>query len=269
MARSHHYQIYRKRIFWKFSSFLVIFFLIYFLSGVLLRPMAGPLSYVFRPIWWANEGFFTAGQSVFDFFRNKNKLAIENRRLQAENDKLKIALLSKNQAESNNIYWRQLFGRFKDKSLPIVGEVIFLPNFVPYQTLLLDVGRNNLSKKLKVGDLAVANGSVLVGRVAEVGDWYSKVKLISAESSLSVVIGSSNISAVAVGSGAGNFSISLPKGTKVYAGDRVVAPLYNNLLIGTVGYVKKNPSQPNQTVLVKTPVNLWQLKWLEIYHAKN
>ncbi len=268
MFRSNHYQLQRKKLIWKVVSFLLVLVIIYFLGGVILRPASGPLNLAFRPIWWGSEGIFSGGQAIFDFFRDKNQLAVENRRLQEENNNLKIKLLASSQTESSNDYFRSLLGRLKDNNLPIVGELIFLPNFIPYQTLLIDVGKNNLSQAMKPGDLAVATGGVLVGRVAEIGAWYSKVRLISAEENLSVMIGPKNVPALALGAGAGNFKISLPKDTVITIGDRVLAPLYNNLLIGTVRNISKNPSQPNQEILIKTPVNLWQLKWLEIYDAK-
>lgn len=268
MVRQNYYQLNRKKLAKKIATFILIFLAVYFLGGVLLRPLAGPTSFIFRPLWWGSEGLFAGGQTIFDFFRNKNILATENRRLQAENDRLRISLLAKSELESDNEYLRSLFGRSKDKGLPVIGEVIFLPNFIPYQTLLIDVGKNNLSKRLKVGDLAVIDRTVLVGRVAEIGAWYSKVRLLSAEGNIAVVIGKKNVPAQANGAGAGNFSVSLPKDTPVYIGDRVVAPLFNNLLVGTVRAISKNPSKPNQEILIKTPINLWQLKWLEIYNAK-
>ncbi len=269
MIKRNYYQQNRKKLIQKILAFFFVLVLVYFLGGVLLRPLSGPTSFIFRPLWWANEGLFAGGQTIFDFFRNKNSLAIENRRLQVENGSLKTELLTKNQLKSDNDYLRNLFGKAKDKGLPVVGSVIFLPNFVPYQTLLIDVGKNNLSKKIKVGDLAVTDRTVLVGRVAEVGAWYSKVSLLSAENNISVSIGPKNVPAQALGEGAGNFAVSLPKDTVISIGDRVTAPLFNNLLVGTVRAISKNPSQPNQVILIKTPVNLWQLKWLEIYNAKN
>lgn len=268
MTRRHHYQVSRNKLIWQVVSFLAVFLAIYFLGGFLLRPASGPLSYVFRPLWWGSEGLFAGGQALTDLFRDKNKLVIENRRLQEENNNLKIKLLAQKQEKEDNDYLRGLLGRIGEKELPIVGEVIFLPNFIPHQTLLIDVGENNLTKSLQIGDLAIVEDFVLIGRVAEVGSWFSKIRLLSAEEGLSVVIGAKNVPALAVGAGAGNFSISLPKDTAISVGDRVVSPLHDNLLIGIVRHIEKNPSQPNQTILVKTPVNLWQLKWLEIYHAK-
>lgn len=268
MFKSNHYKLQRKKLIWKIVGFLLVLVAIYFLGGVILRPASGPLSLVFRPIWWGSEGIFSSGQAVVDLFHDRNKLVVENRRLQEENNNLKIKLLANNQIESNNAYFRSLLGRSKSNDLPVVGGVVFLPNFIPYQTLLIDIGKNNLSRTMRTGDLAVASGKVLVGRVAEIGPWYSKVRLISAEENLSVVVGPKNVPALALGAGAGNFKISLPKDTAIAIGDRVLTPLYNNLLIGTVRNISKNPSQPNQEILIKTPVNLWQLKWLEIYNAK-
>lgn len=268
MARLNHYNQQRKKFLQKVIGFFVVIFLIYLLGGILLRPLSGPLSFIARPIWWANEGVSTVAQVVFDFFRSQNRLAIENRKLSIENEKLRAITLSQNQAEKDNKYLRSLFGRTEKNALPIVGEVFLLPNFVPYQTLLIDLGKNNLTRNIKVGDLAVVNGVVLVGRIAEVNNWYSKVRLFSAENNISVVIGPTNIPGLASGSGAGNFVVTLPKASVINIGDRVVAPLLNNLLIGVVRHVGKNPNQPNQTILVKTPINLWQLKWLEIYDVK-
>lgn len=268
MIRRHHYQVSRNKLIWQIAIFLGVFLIIYFLGGFFLRPVAGPLSYFFRPLWWGSEGIFTASQAVTDLFRDRNRLVVENRQLQKENNDLKIKLLARKQEETDNEYLRALLGRIGAKELPVVGEVIFLPNFIPHQTLLIDVGEANLTKTLQLGDLAVAHGSVLVGRLAEVNSWFSKVRLLSAEADLSVVIGPKNVPALAHGAGAGNFSVSLPKDTKISLGDRVIMPLYNDLLLGVVRHIDKNSNQPNQTILVKTPVNLWQLRWLEIYHAK-
>lgn len=268
MARFNYYRDRPKKSYGQVLGLVLIVALLYFLGGTLISPLAGPIRFMMQPAWWASDGLGMIELSVIDFFHNENRLAESNRRLTAENTKFKSIILAKNQVEVDNAYLRQILGRINKEAKPLVGQIIFLPNFVPYQTLLIDLGKANLGRPMMVGDLAVVYGAVVIGRVAEVGEWYSKVRLLSAENNLAVMIGSKNIPAVASGAGAGNFSITLPKDTLVVIGDRVVAPLLNNLLIGTVRYVEKKPSQPNQTILVKTPVNLWQLKWLEIYNAK-
>ncbi|MCX6712301.1 MAG: rod shape-determining protein MreC [Candidatus Vogelbacteria bacterium] len=231
--------------------------------------LTGPLIFLAKPVWQASDNLGTmVATQVSSLGQSRQELLVLNKNLREENNKLKTRLLAKQSLETDNIQLRSILGRSQNQAKPIVARVIFLPNFVPYNNLLLDIGKNNSTKTLKVGDFVVADGAVLVGRLAEIDATYSKARLISTETSLPVVIGSKNIPAIAVGSGAGNFTITLPKDTPVVIGDRVMAPLLNNYLIGSVGHVEKLVSRPTQIVLVRTPINIWQLKWLEIYDAK-
>jgi len=268
MARINYYRDRPKKSYNRVIGTVLVAVLLYLFGGVLISPLAGPVRFIMQPAWWASDGLGLIELSVIDFFHNKNRLAESNRKLTEENTKFKSIILAKNQVEADNVYLRQILGRVNKETKPVVGQIIFLPNFVPEQTLLVDLGKTNLARSITVGDLAIVYGAVVIGRVVEIGENFPKVRLLSAENNLAVTIGGKNIPAVATGAGAGNFSITLPRDTLVVVGDRVVAPMLNNLLIGTVRYVEKKPSQPNQTILVKTPVNLWQLKWLEIYNVK-
>lgn len=234
----------------------------------MLRPLAEPISLSLRPLWWGSEALSTIIWSLVDFTRNENKLAIENRKLEEENRDLRSRLLAKGQIQKDNNTLRQYCGQKSSDDKFILAKTIFFPNFVPHQTMIVDVGESNATKKIAVGDLAVSLGDVLIGRVAEVGAWTSKVKLLSAEKELAVTIGLSATPALATGSGAGNFSIVLPKGTPVKVGEGVYSPVYNGKLIGVVRYVENIASRPTKTILVKTPVNLWQIEWLKFYGVK-
>jgi len=258
-----------KNRWWLAALTALAVFLLFILSGFSRDLLTGPLVFFAEPFWQASDNLGSvAAAQVASLGQNRGSLLAENKNLREENDKLKVLLLAKKNIEADNAQLRVILGRSQDKTRPIVARVIFLPNFVPYNNLLLDVGKTNGTRSLKVGDLVVANGMVLVGRLAEIRGTYSKARLISAEADLPVVIGGKNIPAVAVGSGAGNFMIILPKDTPVLIGDRVTAPLLNDYLIGSVGHIEKLASRPTQTILVRTPINLFQLKWLEIYDAK-
>jgi len=268
MPRFNYYQQRRWHIGKRFLGALLAIIFFYIIGGFFLRPLMSPASLIFRPLWWGGEAISATTFTAIDFFRDHNKLARENRQLQKENNELKTKLLAREKLLLDNNSLRKNCGRAEDKQSPLVGELIFLPNLVPYQTLLVDLGSANTLKTLKVDDLAVSLGDVLIGRVVEVGKWSSKVRLVSAEKEIAVTIGANKVPALASGSGAGNFSIVLPKGTPIRVGDAVRAPLYNDLLIGTVRYVEKIPSRPSQTILVSVPVNLWQLQWLKFYDVK-
>ncbi|OJI09124.1 MAG: hypothetical protein COV08_02110 [Candidatus Vogelbacteria bacterium CG10_big_fil_rev_8_21_14_0_10_49_38] len=258
-----------KKSLWPAVSFVGGIFLIYFLGSLVLSSLAGPVGLAARPAWWIGQGLFAGSQSLIDFFRDRNHLAADNRRLSADRERLLAQLALKNQISAENNYLRELFGRFETDQRPIAGEVIFLPNFVPDQILTVDLGLNNLVRPIKVGDWAVAaGGSVIIGRVVSVDAWSSKIKLLSAEKNLPVMIGDNRLAGIAVGAGAGNFTIVLPRDASVKVGDSVVASTFDSLLLGVVRHLEREGDEPNQTLLVKVPLNLWQLKWLEIYEPK-
>jgi len=252
---------------WPVIIFLIILFLVIILGIGGRDLLTDPLVFFARPFWQASDNLGGAiVNSVSSLTQSKLALVTENKNLREENNKLKNLLLAKNNVESDNLQLRAILGRVSSSTKPIVARVIFLPNFVPGNSLLIDLGKNNTTRRApKPGDWAVVDGTILVGRVVTVADTYSKIRLISAETDLAVVIGDKNTPAVATGSGAGNFTVTLPKDTVIKIGDRVIAPLFNNYLIGIVGHIEKLASRPMQTILVRTPVNLWQLKWLEIY----
>ncbi len=247
-------------------TFLAIILLI--ILGAWGRELlTSPLIFLARPFWQASDNLGeVVVTQIGSLTQSKSSLVTKNKNLREENRQLKNLLLAKNNIEADNLKLRTILGRVPDQTKSIVARVIFLPNFVPYNNLLLDLGKNNTTLDVpKVGDLVVADGVVLIGRLIEVANTYSRTRLISAEANLAVVIGSENIPATAVGSGTGNFTIILPKDIPIIVGDRVVAPLLRNYLIGTVGHIEKLASRPTQTILVRTSANLWQLKWVEIY----
>ncbi len=258
-----------KNYWWRAVLTALVIFLLFVFGNFGRSLLTGSLVFFTKSLWQASDNLGTVvATQVTGLGQSRQTLLVENKNLRKENDKLKTLLLVKNNVEADKAQLRAILGRNQTKTKPIVAQVIFLPNFVPYNNLLLDIGRTNVNRSLKVGDLVVVNGAVLVGRLAEVDTTYSKVRLISTETNLPVVIGNKNIPATAVGSGVGNFTITLPKDTPIIIGDRVTAPLLNNYLIGSVGHIEKLTSRPTQTILVRTPVNLWQLRWLEIYDAK-
>lgn len=238
-------------------------------SSTIRNWLTAPLVFLGKPLWQVADNLGADLAIRIDGFgQTKNSLLLENKELWEENKKLRVLLLTKKSLENDNVQLRTMLGKKPDDFDSIVAKVIFLPNFVPYNNLLLDVGKNNASQPLALGDLVVVDNAVLIGKLIVVDQTYSKARLISAETDLPVVIGEENIPAVANGSGAGNFTITLPKDIAVNIGDQVSVPLYNNYLIGSVGHIEKITSRPTQTILVRTPINLFQLKWVEIYHAK-
>ncbi|MFA5737124.1 MAG: rod shape-determining protein MreC [Candidatus Paceibacterota bacterium] len=206
--------------------------------------------------------------NLFSFFQAKSLLLQENKKLLQENLDLKLSLAIRRDLEKENQELKKLIRLTDDENKkPIIAKVLLTPNIISSGIIILEVGQKNIKTNFKPGDLVVYNDKVLLGRVLEVGDYQTKVELISATKSVSVLVGSKSILAEAVGLGSGNFSITLPKGAEVFEGDVVLAPEYGGYLLGLVDIIKKTNADPFQTILFNSPINIFQVKWVEIYAA--
>jgi rod shape-determining protein MreC len=202
--------------------------------------------------------------NFFAFFRTKEDLLRENEKLARENFDLKLALVNRRGLEKENRELKRLLDLSNQESKKsIVAKVLLTPNVIASGVVTLDVGRKN--SEIKPGDLVVYNDKVLLGRVLEVRDYHTKVGLVSTNKAISVLIGKENLPAEATGLGGGNFSITLPKGAEVVKGDVVIAPEYGGYLLGLVDVIKKTNADPFQTILFNAPINIFQIKWVEVY----
>lgn len=254
----------RRRRSLKLGLTLFAAFLILITGGFGLHWLYRPVANISEPFWRAGSYFLDT--PLFTFFENTAKLSQENRQLKIENQNLRLALAALQGVEKDNSTLRAILGRLDKKEKPVLGEVIFLPGMTPYDTLTLDVGSSNTVRSLKVGDLVVYDDTVLLGKIVSLTGNRSKVELLSSfGQEIPVNIGENNIPALADGKGSGNFEITLPKGTVVNPGDKIISPLYQGYLIGVVGAINRDSANPFQTILFKTPVNLLELKWVEIY----
>jgi len=234
------------------------------LLGWLFRPVAVILS----PISEGNN-FIARGLSNFgSFWQNKKNLIEENRQLKQENLDLKLNSIHSQSLIKENFDLKKMLGRTDKAERPIVAQVIFTPNLVLNDSLILDAGGDNATRPVRVGDFVVYN-NILLGQIVEVFPAKSKAKLLSAYSELPIAIGDKNIPAVAKGLSSGSFSISLPKDVVIKKGDNIIVPAWNNYFIGQVEVITKKTSDPFQTILFRSPINIVQLKWLEIYAGKN
>jgi len=258
----------RRRRLIKFASITLILISVYFGGQYFLGWLYNPFAQISKPLWQVGRVFLDGTENALTYLSGPSRLAAENKRLEAENERLRLLLISKQGLEKENKELREIFGFSTSEQKPILGRVIFNTGATPYDILTLDVGRGEAEKKIKTGDWVVAGGNILLGRIAETQSGLHKVKLLSSDKvETPVSIGEDNLPAQALGKGSGNFQITLPKGAEVRVGDKIVAPAYHNYLIGVVGAIRKNETDPFQVILFKAPVNLFDLRWVEIYGA--
>ncbi len=127
---------------------------------------------------------------------------------------------------------------------------------------MIDAGSTN---GVSIGNKVMANGNIFIGYVSEVYVNTSKVVLYSSPGEkINVLIGKDAIEKEADGLGGGNFSVEMPAGSNIAVGDSIVMPSISANIFGTVDQVQFKQSDSLETVLFKNPVNISELKWVEV-----
>lgn len=243
---------------------LSLFVLIMILGWAGLR-LFGVISWWSRPLWLAGAVADTSLNVLAETGKTRRTLVSENRTLITENEKLKVQAIVH---QTEQIKWQALesaWGRGGVYLQGIPALVISQPNRSPYDTLIVDVGSKNSSRPISTG-MMVASDGVLLGRVTAVGSDTSQVRLFSAPGEqLNVLVGQRRVPAQAIGRGGGSFAISLPRAVGVIVGDTIVVPTTTPSLVGVVGVIDNNPNNPFQTILFRSPLNIFELPAVIIY----
>lgn len=251
----------------KFLKFLlgIIFFLVlfYFRAGI----WSG-LSYashkVFRPVLVFGNNLGVKFQSLGLFFVSKNSLLKENENLKLDLDEARVAMANYASVLAENSSLKEIFDRKNEKDPMILSAILSKPNQSLYDTLIIDVGTKN---GVKEGSRVFALGNIPIGHVSDVYPNSSKVILFSsAGENTQVAIG--NIFMEVVGRGGGNFEMILPRDFILMKGDQMVLPGIYPYVLGIVETVISDPRDPFQKALLTSPVNIQELKFVQIDQQK-
>lgn len=169
----------------------------------------------------------TAAQVVESVVEIQNVFE-ENRRLRAENARLLQWKQAALRLESENGSLRALLHFAPEPSSSYISaRVIASPGGSFFRTLVVTAGRRDGVKK---GQAAIA-GSGMVGRAVEVGEWSSRVLLITdINSRIPVTLESSRLRAVLAGDNTDQPRLMyLPPESPVAAGERVVTSGHGGL----------------------------------------
>lgn len=216
---------------------------------------------VFKPV------LILKSESV-DFFKNyanfvfsKKKLIEENSFLRNEINGQNLLLTKQKILEEENLLLKELLGRTKEQEETILASIILKPGFNFYNSLFLDVGSN---LNIKRGNRVLVE-NVLVGEIDEVYKKSSKVKLFSfPKDKLNLVLGVNKIPVVATAKSDGVFEVRIPQGLHIKKGDVLTFPEEDLRILALVEKIIINSEDPFQTILCKSPVNFFELKWVQI-----
>ena len=232
-----------------------------FLSVIAASFLSGIFSRFGSLVWRSEKAFSQSIRSTVDLFRSKEVLLTENKELKEHLQTMIIDTLAVDIARQENKELKEILGRDESR-ISMLASVLRTPPFSPYDTFILDIGKN---KEVEVGNYVFVGGNNLVGEIVEVNNTSSKAQLLSSPGKKTpVLVGPKSVAVEAVGRGAGNFEIILSREISVQKGDSIVVPDIHSMLLGVVGQVDLGPAKTFQRVLFASPVNIQDVRWVTV-----
>lgn len=247
--------------------FLPMIILTVILVAVILFGFSGIFSSstisIASPLFTIRNSFSDWHESKSYVFKNKEDLLAENLKLREEILESRLKLLSLDILERENDELKGLLGRKTEERNGIAASVLLRPPQVPYDVIVIDVGEDS---GVKEGMIVVAYDDILIGFVEEVFASKSRVGLYSrAGEEVDVFINKTSIFTVASGNGSGNFEITLPRVDDVEVGSLIITPGADPFILGIVEFIKADMADAFQKVLFRAPLNIQELKWVEVF----
>jgi rod shape-determining protein MreC len=258
-----------------FAVLLVISSLLMaFSSNPAIREVQNGVSFAFRPLQGAIHDIAQGVSSMVSAVTEIDRLRVENEALLRENQRLTnenagLDELRRENGSLTGLLQMQAGLDFKT----IEGTVIARESSEFRRLVVLDRGTND---GIAVGDVAIAEGNALAGRVVEVGPDSAKVVLVSDPSS--TVIGQLTTNA-ATGEVVGGLDdgvlvmSQIDSAEKVAVGDEVVtagielgggirSPYPKGLLLGQVIDVRRDANDVVQTAYLQPAASLNKLEYV-------
>ncbi len=224
------------------------------------------LSYVshiiFTPVLIFGNNIGEKLNNFGSYFVSKNSLYLENESLKAKLLENEARMLNYDALTADDASLKEILGRKNEKIDMVLSAILAKPNQSPYDTLVIDAG---LNKDFKTGDMVFALGDIPIGRVADIYPNSSNVVLFSnSGEKTQVSIGKKNNFMEVVGRGGGNFEMVLPRDFILLKGDQAVLPGLVPYVVAIVETVISDPRDPFQKALLVSPVNIQELKFVEV-----
>lgn len=241
---------------------VVIFIFLFYFRLSIFNGFSYISQTIFRPILSAGNSVGEKFGNSISYFLSKNSLYVENQNLQSQIKEEEVRMANYDSIVAENASLKEILGRKNEKTAMILAAILSKPNKSIYDTLLIDAG---IKEGVKVGDTVFALGDVPVGRVDIVYDNSSKVVLFSnSGETTQATISNKNVFMDLVGRGGGNFEMILPRDFVLQKGDQALMPGSNAYVLAIAETVISDPRDPFTKALLRSPVNIQELKFVEV-----
>ena len=220
----------------------------------------GFLNFIGRPIWKTKTLVVSKLENVGYVVRTKASVYIENENLLKENADLKTSMIDYQILKSENTSLKESLGRVPLERDMVLANILTKPNYSPYDTIIVDIGD---SSGIAVGDVVYSDMIIPIGEVSVVYGNSSLITLYSnpGETTEAMMDGT-NTSVELTGRGGGNFEMTIPIDLPFIKGAIVYLPGFTSEVVAIMEDVISSPNDPVKKVLLSSPVNVQNLKWV-------
>lgn len=244
------------------SVLFSVFFILLLAAALFWRDQAASLLWRgLAPVFSIRDQGASAAGGFLGVFGSNAALASENARLRAALASSSIAVANRNILIAENTDLRARLGR-TSSSTSVIAGVLLAPPAVPYDTLMIDAGKDS---GVKEGDLVSAEGSIFIGKIAQAYDTTSRVVLFSAPGQTYQAQLRGTIPISIAGQGAGSFSGELPVGIDAKVGDPVLLPGISPEYVAVVSAVVHHEGESFQTLYLSLPANALSLHFVHVH----
>lgn len=254
----HLARTYRKRWLTLISFVLLVLFFISLQQG-LLKGVNSFFTGIFTPFWTA-ENFTSDYLSMT--VASKKGVWKQNVLLRQKIDELEQQISTAGNLLSENEELKSIMGGKTGEQTFVLAGILAKPNTTPYDTLIIDRGSiHGLAPDMQV----YVDGIVLIGEVDSVEEKTARILLYSAPGNISeVVYGNTGRFFNARGQGNGTFEVEVARDIEVAVGDMFFYPGLETMLVGVVKKVDFDARDSFKKVLMKSPVNIQEERWVEV-----
>jgi len=268
---------------YKIILVIVVLFVFFIFRNGISRGLSYASHSIFRPVLILGNGIGQKFSDLSSGLSSKKALLQENEILKSQLDESGAKMANYNSIVDENNKIKEILGRKSGAVNMVLATILSKPKESIYGTFIIDAGIN---QGIGVGQRVFAFGNVPIGHIIETYADSSKVILYSnpgekIEAIVSLVPGSGSEAYTsedyhsrkyvgrdaymeAVGRGGGNFEMVLPRDFVLEKGVEVTLPGTYPYVLATVSTIISDPRDSFQKALLASPVNIQELKFVEV-----
>lgn len=218
---------------------------------------------IFSPLWKGSTMVANTLSGMTGYFKDKKAILDENRRLKEALMVAELAALDRNQLFEENLDLKEHLGRTGQPNAAL-ASVLVKPPHTPYDTLIIDIGKN---ANVSVGDRVAAHGALLIGKVTEVYERTSRVTLFSAPSERYDGFLRGSIPVSIEGIGGGSLRMLVPYDAQAVEGDAVSIPGIESNTAAIIEHVESGQGDSASTAYLRLPVSPFSIRTVDVWRG--